>query len=225
MIGAPLSSDPVQTQEISALISPNTHGVVLELGPGGGDQMHHFTPLLKADRITHVYAAEPNEFLHAKLRDAARTAGFKDDQYTILTAGGEPDSLLPAIQAAGLLTRDNRVPDGGIFDTVISIKVLCSFSRQSLEETLTVLQALLKPGGKFVFYDHMGNKTDRVSRIYAWCLMWIWPIVVGGCRLDCQFEDVVKEMAVGWKEKRIKEAEGVEEWSVFRFVDGWLTKA
>lgn len=220
-----MSSDPEQTEQISRLISPNTHGVVLELGPGGGDQMHHFTPLLKAGKITRVYAAEPNEFLHAKLREAARAAGFEDGQYIVLTAGGEPESLLPAIQAAGLLTRDNKIPEEGIFDTVISIKVLCSFSRQSLEETLTVLQALLKPGGKFVFYDHMGNKADRVTRSYAWFLMWIWPVAVGGCKLDCQFDDVAREMPVGWKEKRIREADGVEEWAIFRYVNGWLTKA
>ncbi|KKY13500.1 putative methyltransferase type 11 [Phaeomoniella chlamydospora] len=186
--------------------------------------MSHFIPLFESGTITRIYAAEPNEFLHAKLRASARQAGLSDSQYIILHAGGEPSSLLPALSSTGLLTSSSSsIPSSGIFDTILSIRVLCSFTQSDLESTLLVSQALLKPSGKLVFYEHIGNVKDKITQIYVWFLMFIWPIACGGCRLDCKLDLVLNEMT-GWKEKKLVEAQGVMDWAVFRFIQGWAQK-
>ena len=223
-VGPLMASNPDQITALNNLIHPNAYGVVLEYGPGGGDQLSKFKPLLDSGRVTKVYAAEPNAGLHVKLREVARKVGFTDEQYVILKAGAEPSSLLPALRDAGALPPDCQIPADGLVDTILSIKTLCSFSEKTLKETMVVSQALLKPGGKIIFYEHLGNFTDTITQIYVWFLMWLWPTIIGGCRLDSRLEEVLNGMS-GWKDKTWEEAQGINKWAVFRFVKGWVQKA
>jgi hypothetical protein len=81
-----------------------------ELGPGNGDQTFHF----KASIFEKIYGAEPNVNFHQTLTSKAKEAGF-DGNYIPFKAGPQPESLLPALQDAGVLPpKMTQLPDGGI---------------------------------------------------------------------------------------------------------------
>lgn len=236
VVGPKMAATPTQVDHIGDLLS-RAHGKVLELGPGSGDQMYHY----RAQNIEKLYAAEPNAFLHSKL---IQNAAKHDLQGKIapLEAGGQPGSLLPALKKAGVLSSTvSGLPEQGVFDTVVTIKSLCSLPQTQLTATIAVVQALLKPGGQFLFFEHVDNNTDSITRWYVWLMDWVWPALMGGCRLNGKIDQVVLGMG-GWDDRRIStvgDFKGHEVsyttprhctcshsvLQVFRYVKGTATKA
>ena len=212
-----MADSPIQKRYVATLLA-RAHGTILDVGPGAGDPMFNF----KADQITRVYGVEPNVFFHAALRAQAGENGLKD-KYIPLEAGAQPHSLLPALERAGILpNKHTSLPEGGVVDTIVAVKALCSVPQQELEETVRVFQALLKPGGEFLFFEHLGNREDRLAWWYAWLLNFVWPAVLGGCQLDGELDQLVRGTP-GWEceVKNIDEFEGHE---VFRFATGVCRK-
>jgi SAM-dependent methyltransferase len=197
VLGPKMAANEVQVKHIGELLS-RAHGKVLELGPGAGDQMFHY----KAGQVEALYAAEPNAFLHGKLGEAAAKYGLGSKIVT-LEAGAQPGSLLPALKEAGLIPSiASSLPEEGVFDTIVTIKSLCSAPQEQLAATVAVIQALLKPGGEFLFFEHVDNSTDTLTISYAWLVDWIWPVFMGGCRLNGKLDKVVLGMG-GWDERTI----------------------
>jgi len=197
VIGPKMAATPAQVNHIGDLLS-RAHGKVLELGPGGGDQMYHYNP----GQIERLYAAEPNAFLHSKLLQMAAKHELAG-KLVPLEAGGQPGSLLPALKKAGLLSSTtSALPDQGVFDTIVTIKSLCSLPQNQLTATIAVVQALLKPGGQFLFFEHVNNNTDSITGWYVWLMDLLWPALMGGCRLDGKVDQVIQGMG-GWDDRRI----------------------
>ncbi|EXJ62755.1 hypothetical protein A1O7_03194 [Cladophialophora yegresii CBS 114405] len=214
-----MAANEVQVKHIGELLS-GAHGKVLELGPGAGDQMFHY----KAGQIEMLYAAEPNAFLHGKLCEAAEKYGLRSKMVT-LEAGAQPGSLLPALKGAGLIpSTTSSLLDEGVFDTVVAVKSLCSAPQKQLAATVAVVQALLKPGGEFLFFEHVDNSTDAITISYAWLVDWIWPVFMGGCRLNGKLDKVVLGMG-GWEERTITTVGDFKGHEVFRYIKGICRKA
>lgn len=214
-----MAASPLQVDHIEDLLS-RAHGTILELGPGGGDQMFHY----KSGQIKRAYAAEPNAFLHPKLLEKAEEAGL-GGRYTALEAGAQPGSLLPALKKAGLIpSTSSSLPEGGIFDSIITVKSLCSAPQEQLPATVAVIQALLKPGGEFLFFEHLGNNSDQITQAYAWLVNWIWPVLMGGCRLDGKLDRVIMSMG-GWEERDLHTTGEYKGHEIFRYVKGVCRKA
>ncbi|KEF61721.1 uncharacterized protein A1O9_03291 [Exophiala aquamarina CBS 119918] len=214
-----MAATPTQVNHIGDLLS-RAHGKVLELGPGSGDQLYHYNP----GHIEKLYAAEPNAFLHPKLLQMAAKHALTG-KLVPLEAGGQPGSLLPALQKAGLLSSTvSALPEQGVFDTVITVKSLCSVPQNQLTATIAVVQALLKPGGQFLFFEHVKNNTDSITGCYVRLLDWIWPALMGGCRLNGKIDQVILGMG-GWDERRISTVGDFQGHEVFRYVKGTATKA
>jgi len=219
VVGPQMAASELQVDHIESLFA-RARGTVLELGPGGGDQMYHY----KADQIERAYGAEPNAFLHPKLIDEAEKAGL-GGKFTALDAGAEPGSLLPALQKAGLIpSTTTSVPEEGVFDSIIAIKCLCSAPQQQLPAILAVIQALLKPGGELLFFEHLENNSDRVTMSYAWLVDWIWPVFMGGCRLNGKLDKVVLGMG-GWDDRQLQTTGEFQGHEPFRYVKGICRKA
>ncbi|KAL4778537.1 S-adenosyl-L-methionine-dependent methyltransferase, partial [Aspergillus varians] len=143
-----------QVQSSSDLIPPvlaHASGVVLDVGPGTGTQM----PLLKSAEptIKAIYGAEPCAGLHAELRKRAALEGLSS-KYTVLPCSVVGRDLGVQLERVGLLSGD-RSGDGGVFDTIITVRVLCSVP--DFENTVAELYALLKPGGKMLVVEHVVN--------------------------------------------------------------------
>jgi len=136
------------TTPVPGLVA-SAHGVVLELGPGTGNQLSRFA----APTITHVYGVEPNtafaDALMARLASEETPAALRD-RYTPVFCG---------VEDRGTLARQGVVP--GSVDCVVSMQVLCSVERP--REVAAWLYELLKPGGQVIFWEHCRSE-DRVTR-------------------------------------------------------------
>ena len=219
-LGPQMAASPLQVGYIKTLLS-RAHGVILELGPGNGDQTHHFNP----DKIERIYGAEPNAHFYPALMTKAKDAGL-DGRYIPINAGAQPDSLLPALREAGVLPRNSSsLPEEGIFDSIVAVKSMCSAPQSQMLDTLVVIRALLKPGGEFLFFEHLQNDTSRFTQCYAWLFdIFLWPALMGGCRLNGKLDKVLIGMS-GWEKKEIKNIAEHKGHEIFRYTKGVCTKA
>lgn len=166
--------------------------------------------------------------MHLALKESANVAGL-GDKYQILPCGGERASLLPALAKAGLLKESGgEVKEEGIFDTIISIRVLCSVP--NLESSLSTLYSLLRPGGRFIICEHVVNpwrtpKGSILGRAFQVLYMLLgWPFFIGDCRMDRDTATLLKQIGEaneGWESV---ELDKTMEWSVLPFTSGVYVK-
>jgi SAM-dependent methyltransferase len=130
---------------LPALVA-SASGVVLELGPGLGNQLIFYD----RSKISRVVGVELNPLFVPGLRVEIDARGL-DDVYEIITSGIEDGTVL---ERAGI------VP--GSVDTIVSTGVMCSVN--GVEGVMKELYTLLRPGGRFVFWEHHGSG-DLVTRV------------------------------------------------------------
>lgn len=196
-------------------------GTVLELGPGTGDQSHHYDP----ERIDALYGAEPNKDLHEQLREKNLDLGLAAN-YTILTAGAEPRSLIPALVDAGLLKRrpgQSVFPEEGVFDCIVAVKSLCSIDPAEMQRTLDTIFKLLKPGGEFIFFEHVHSNADMITSTGVWFTNLVWSYLMGNCHMDSKLDKIVNDMTE-WASKDIRVIGEYEPHHPFRYVYGRCRK-
>ena len=207
--------------EAHALLA-QSRGVILDVGPGSGDQLFRFS---HPENITMIYGAEPGVGMHAALRESANKTGL-GEKYAILACGAEPESLIPALAKEGLLSEE-RVLGDGIFDEIVCIRVLCGVPR--VRETVEVLYECLKPGGRLVLCEHVVNPGNGGSNLMGWFLQYFygalgWPFFMGGCQLRRDTIALLMEAAEadgGWAKVQL---EKVDEWSLLPHVVGYCIK-
>jgi SAM-dependent methyltransferase len=131
-------------------------GTVLELGPGNGANLHLFPPAVRWIGI------EPNPYMHPYLQ---REAGRLGRSIELLAASGEH---IPLADAS--------------VDAVVSILVLCSVAEQ--EQVLAEVLRVLRPGGLFVFIEHVaaprGTRLRRLQRL----MRPLWRFCGDNCHPD-----------------------------------------
>ncbi len=132
-------------------------GTVLEIGPGAGANFHH----LPRTNVRWI-GVEPNAFMKPHLAKEAQRLGVAIE-------------LRPG-------TAENLPAEDGTMDFVISTLVLCSVVDQerALEEVLRVL----KPGGRFLFIEHVGAKRGTWLRRIQTLAKPLWRRMGDGCRPD-----------------------------------------
>jgi ubiquinone/menaquinone biosynthesis C-methylase UbiE len=178
MFVAQLAADDVP-ESINTHIS-KSQGVVLDVGPGSGTQLFRFKS--SADKISAIYFVEPNEAMHASLAKKAEEMGL-GGKFHILTCGGEPESLIPALQKAKLLGSTETGASGTpVFDEVTCILVLCGVPEP--QATINGLYKLLKPGGRFVFCEHVVAESGWARFLQRWYHLVGWQTLIGGCNMD-----------------------------------------
>jgi 2-polyprenyl-3-methyl-5-hydroxy-6-metoxy-1,4-benzoquinol methylase len=74
------------------------------------------------------------------------------DKYKLLECGIEDSEIL----------RREEVTEGSM-DTVLSIQVLCSV--KDVKSVMREIWKLLKPGGSFVFWEHVRNKDATTAMV------------------------------------------------------------
>lgn len=112
-------------------------GTVVEIGPGAGANLPYYA------RGVHWIGIEPNPHMHSYLERGAKALGL--------------DAELRKRFADDLVIVDGSV------DAVVSTLVLCSVD--DVVGSLREIRRVLKPGGKFVFLEHVaapeGGRTHR----------------------------------------------------------------
>ena len=132
-------------------------GRVLEIGPGGGVNFEFY-----AATVTEWLGLELNPHAHERLRAAAARHGV---------AARMLDGRAEAIP----------LPDASV-DAVVSTLVLCSVSDQRV--TLGEIRRVLRPGGRFVFVEHVAAPRGSVLRRMQALVRAPWRIAGGGCEPD-----------------------------------------
>jgi len=125
-----------------------------EPGHGAGTNLAYFSP------DVHWIGVEPNLFTHPYLRQEAERRGLKD-----IELYGQQAEQLP-------------VADGSL-DAVVSTYVQCSVT--DLDTTLKDIQRVLKPGGKFVFMEHVVATDGTCTRAVQDSITPIWKTVFDHC--------------------------------------------
>lgn len=191
------------TPPLLPVLLSQSKGVILDIGPGTGDQIHRFA---HPENITAIYGVEPAVGLHEALRQAAEKAGL-GDKYHIVGCPADPESLIPALVKEGLIKPDHKTPeDLQVFDEITCIRVLCSVPDQPA--SIEGLYSLLKPGGRFVLCEHVKNSENAgglfAQRVYT-LLGWRYLM---GCELNREtlnnFQRVAQEKEGGWAKVEIK---------------------
>jgi len=129
-------------------------GKVLEIGPGAGPNLRYFS-----NQIEWV-GLEPNPYMLSYLRTEAETLGLPIE-----------------INQATLDTIDCPLAS---FDYVISTLVLCSVP--DLDQTLQQIYALLKPGGQFLFIEHVAAPDGSLLRQVQDGIRPLWQWIGDGCQ-------------------------------------------
>ncbi|MCM1981303.1 class I SAM-dependent methyltransferase [Lyngbya confervoides] len=131
-------------------------GTVLELGPGAGPNLCYYSPSIQ------WIGLEPNPFMLPYLQTSAAQADLNIQvrQQTLEQASLPPHSV----------------------DVVVSTLVLCSVP--NLSATLEIIHRILKPGGRFLFIEHVAAPSGSLLRTLQSGIRPIWQIIGDGCQLN-----------------------------------------
>jgi ubiquinone/menaquinone biosynthesis C-methylase UbiE len=129
-------------------------GTVLEIGPGTGANFAYLP------KDIHWIGVEPNPFMHPYLRKMALQQGFQ----SIELHSGRAEQL-PLEEA--------------IVEVVISSHVLCSV--QTLGQVLEEVQRVLKPGGSFIFVEHVAAECCTWTRRVQDGVAPLWQVLFDHC--------------------------------------------
>jgi SAM-dependent methyltransferase len=131
-------------------------GTVLEIGPGTGANFAYYPPDIRWIGI------EPNPFMHPYLLAAAARAGLSIDIHD-----GTADRIDLEDESA---------------DTVVSTLVLCSVP--DVSGALREIQRVLRPGGRFLFIEHVAALPGTWLRRTQRMLRPLVRTLADGCHLD-----------------------------------------
>ncbi|KAH8817467.1 S-adenosyl-L-methionine-dependent methyltransferase [Xylogone sp. PMI_703] len=135
-------------------------GVVLELGPGPGNQIHRFDTSL----VNYVYGIEPNSHFEKDINAKLENNSLQE-KYKLLVCGIEDSDIL----------REEGITEESL-DTVLCIQVLCAV--KDPKAVMREVWKLLKPGGKFIFWEHGWSK-NRLTTVEQAFLNPAWSTFVG----------------------------------------------
>jgi SAM-dependent methyltransferase len=124
----------------------SAHGVVLEVGPGVGNQLDRFD----RSKIDHIYGVEPNPAFVSPLLAEVEKTGLQE-KYTLILGLVEDEELLAK----------NGLKESSV-DSIVCLGTLCSV--RDPDQTMRWMFKLLKPGGVFIFWEHRRSH-DFLTRL------------------------------------------------------------
>ena len=130
-------------------------GSVLEIGGGTGANLAHYPP------STRITVLEPNPHMVRRLKRSADRLGRP---VTVVRGVGES---IPFADAS--------------FDSVDTTLVLCMVA--DVAQVVREARRVLKPGGQFLFYEHVASLNPR-TRVWQARLNPCWRFCTTGCNLD-----------------------------------------
>jgi SAM-dependent methyltransferase len=130
--------NPKPIEDIRRRIVPLAHGDVLEIGVGPGTNFVHYD----CARVSRVYALEPNPGMLRRAEEERRRTQLNVEFLDL------PGERIPLADAS--------------VDTVVSTFTLCTIP--GVVEAIQGIGRVLKPGGKFIFFEHGRSPDPRVQR-------------------------------------------------------------
>jgi len=143
----------------------NLAGTVLEIGPGNGVNFAYLP-----DGVRRWIGIEPNPHMHEQLREAGAQRGIEAD--------------FRAVAAAGMEVDDESV------DAVLSTLVLCSVPDPNA--VVRDIHRILRPGGRFVFIEHVAAPRRSKLRHLQRFVKPLWWYFADGCCPDRELGEVIR---------------------------------
>lgn len=141
-------------------------GRILEIGPGTGVNLQFF------DRGIEWIGIEPNEAMHPYLHDKAKSLGLD-------------------VRLETGMSEQIQVADDSI-DVVISTLVLCSV--ENVSKTLAEIMRVLKPGGRFIFLEHVADRPGTLRYAVQKIVPFTpWRYFSDGCNPGRRIGDAIKQ--------------------------------
>ncbi|KAK9090614.1 hypothetical protein Sjap_023791 [Stephania japonica] len=134
---------------------------VLELGIGTGPNLKYYGG---GDAGVHVLGVDPNKAMEKYAQAAAVAAGIPLTNFNFMQAVGE---ALPVNDTS--------------MDVVIGTLVLCTV--KDVKTTIKEVKRVLKPGGLYIFIEHVAAKDGTVLRFVQNALDPLQQLVSNGCHL------------------------------------------
>jgi SAM-dependent methyltransferase len=131
-------------------------GTLVEIGSGTGPNLRYLPGGIR------IVGVEPNRFMHPHFLRAAR-----DRDRRVHLVQGDAEAL--------------PFPDESV-EAVLSTLVLCSVP--GLDRALKEIHRILKPGGRFIFVEHVGAAPGSWLRRVQRCVRPVWRAVGDGCEPD-----------------------------------------
>ena len=158
--------NPKPIREVRQRILPLAKGRVLEIGVGPGVNFIHYDPA----KVSKVYALEPNLGM---IRMAEQQRRRTELDVEFLDLPGE------------------RIPLGdGSVDTVVSTFTLCTIP--GVVEAIRGIRRVLRPGGKFIFFEHGLSPDPRVRRWQEWSEP-LFHLAFEGCHVTRDIPSLIRE--------------------------------
>ena len=130
-------------------------GKTLEIGGGTGANIPYYPPGIQ------LIAIEPNPHM---IRRFTRTSHKNRSHASVVSGIGE---RLPFNDAS--------------FDSVVTTLTLCMV--KDLDSVVSEIKRVLRPGGQFLFYEHVISLDKRIGRFQSLANP-LWKFATTGCNLD-----------------------------------------
>ncbi|KAL1304193.1 hypothetical protein AAFC00_000616 [Neodothiora populina] len=185
----------------------HAEGVILDIGPGSGEWLNLFSPS-ENTKIRKIYGVEPNYEHHATLRRRIQEAGLQDI-YEILGVGAQD------LAGSGI--------EKGSIDTICTVQCLCSVPGP--QDIIRELYPYLKPGGKWLVYEHVQTKFRKDFVGYWQSLIdVIWPTFFDGCSITRPTDEWLQQ-AGEWASVDLNPGAGEYKYDVIPHAIGVLVKS
>jgi ubiquinone/menaquinone biosynthesis C-methylase UbiE len=155
--------------ELKQALLGNLQHNVLEIGFGAGANLAYYP-----SQINWI-GVEPNPFMHPYLEREAQQQGLANVD---LRAGS----------AENIPVEDESI------DTVVSTHVLCSVT--DLQASLQEIKRILKPGGSFIFIEHVGGKCGTWTRRVQDGVNPIWKNLFDNCHLNRETWKILEQIGL-----------------------------
>lgn len=143
------------------------HGRVLEIGAGTGVNISHYS-----SAVEELVMLEPDDHMRERLLSKLEAE-----------ASGKPFRTIGG--SATEIPFDDRS-----FDTVVSTLVLCSVP--NLHQSLLEVHRVLRPGGQFLFLEHVAAAEGSARLRWQRRLEPLWRRVAEGCHLTRETESAIE---------------------------------
>jgi ubiquinone/menaquinone biosynthesis C-methylase UbiE len=152
----------------------HVYGEVLEIGAGTGASIDHYS-----NQVTRLVLTEPDKHMRRILERNVSNRG------------------LEKIQVSDGTAEQIRAEDES-FDCVVAFGVCCCVF--NLRTALEEIKRVLKPGGYFVFLEHVAAAEGTSTRRWQNRINPMWRIM-GGCHLNRETEEAI--ITAGFKMREI----------------------
>lgn len=144
---------------------------LLEIGIGTGPNLKYYS---SATSDANVIGVDPNKKMEKYAQAAAEASGLPKKKFKFIQAVAE---ALPVSDAS--------------MDAVVGTLVLCSV--KDVNKTLQEIKRVLKPGGVYIFVEHVAAKDGTFLKVMQRFLDPLQQVVADGCHLTRETGGIISK--------------------------------